>query len=229
MKKKPTIMQTPEITDEEISQLMDFESVLTKHKSTTSSNAIRQILLWTAGLVSISVATFLYVTFIPTENHPVLKNEPSLTLSKKPGSSVMDSARLTKAETVQAVLATKKALGQHSKSNTIQGSPKEATQDVYAEAEPVVGYPELYNYFNTNLHYPTEAEKDSIEGVVTVTFIITPTGETTKLAIANSLGIPFDKEVTRLIENMPKWNPAALNGRSVASKISIPLTFKFRK
>ena len=229
MKKKPTIMQTPEITDEEISQMMDFDSVLTKHKSNTQSNAIPRILIWTASIVSIAVATFLYVKFTPSENHPVLKNEPSVTLSEKPGWSVKDSVRLTKTEPTQPVLTTKKTQKHQPKFNSIKASPKEATQDVYAEPEPVLGYPELYNYFNSNLNYPAEAEKDSIEGVVTVSFIISPTGETTKLNIVNSLGIPFDKEVTRLIENMPKWNPASLNGHPVASKISIPLTFKVRK
>jgi TonB family protein len=112
----------------------------------------------------------------------------------------------------------------------LQRKPEpEIKEDGYFQAEPLMGYSDLYEYFNANLVYPVEALKDSIQGVQTVSFVINTKGKPEQIEVIKSLGQPFEKECLRLIENMPEWKPATLNGKPVNSKISIPLTFQIQK
>ena len=89
------------------------------------------------------------------------------------------------------------------------------------------GFPALYQYFDTELHYPAEALKDSIHGIVTVKFVISEAGKTDQITIVTPLCPPCDREALRVIEHMPPWKPATHNGKPVASKVSVPLTFEF--
>lgn len=102
------------------------------------------------------------------------------------------------------------------------------SEPVYVKAEPVNGYEALYAYFSKELIYPEAAVKDSIEGVLTVKFLINKEGRPEKIETSGTLGVLFDKEAVRLIQNMPLWKPATVNGQPITSKLSIPLTFQLR-
>lgn len=104
----------------------------------------------------------------------------------------------------------------------------EKTETIYIQAEPVNGYDSLYAYFSKELIYPQAAVKDSIEGVLIVKFLINKGGKAEKVETSGTLGILFDREAVRLIENMPLWRPATVNGKPITSKLSIPLTFQIR-
>lgn len=97
---------------------------------------------------------------------------------------------------------------------------------VYKEAAPKDGITMLYEYFEMNLKYPELMIIDSIQGEVIVRFTIKKTGEIDNIFIEKSLGELFDKEATRLIRNMPAWEPASVNGLSVDSRVSVPLRFR---
>lgn len=103
------------------------------------------------------------------------------------------------------------------------------SKDAYVQAEPRDGYAQLYTYFNDHLLYPPQAIKDSVEGIETVSFTIDVQGKPTNIAITQSLGRYFDEEAVRLISEMPHWKPATLNGRPVASQLSVPLTFELER
>jgi TonB family protein len=105
----------------------------------------------------------------------------------------------------------------------------EATPPAYQQAEPLDGYSSLYDYFSANLVYPSESVKDSVEGVQTVKFIINTDGKPENIEIINSLGPLFELEAKRVIESMPQWQPAMLNGKPVPSQISLPVTFRINK
>ena len=102
-------------------------------------------------------------------------------------------------------------------------------KDTYVQAEPLDGYTQLYAYFNERLTYPPQAVKDSVEGIETVSFIIDERGKPTQISITHSLGALFDSEAMRVIKEMPDWRPATLNGRPVASQLSVPLTFQLNR
>lgn len=130
-----------------------------------------------------------------------------------------------------ATTADKKIAARDPQKASSASSPATAPDvtDVYVQAEPGEGYAHLYAYFKENLKYPVQAIRDSVEGIETVSFTIDERGKPVRINITHSLGEPFDEEAVRLIQNMPDWKPATLNGRPVASQLSVPLTFQLRR
>jgi TonB family protein len=123
----------------------------------------------------------------------------------------------------------------HQKQSAVIRQPKDSIADrpkntasQFTEAAPVEGYAALYSYFDKELKYPGVL-KDSIEGIVTVSFAINEKGKPDRIKIENSLGSAFDAECKRVIENMPLWTPATINGKPISVRLSIPLTFKIKK
>src|SRR5690606_25878368 len=110
-------------------------------------------------------------------------------------------------------------------SKTSRIETEDEKEGPYIQAEPAGGYEMLYDYFNKNLNYPIEAVKDSVQGVITVSFVITNKGTTENIEFKKSLGEPFEHEALKLIREMPPWKPATLNGKPVSSRIVLPLTF----
>ncbi len=219
-------MKKPEITDEEILRHMDFDGLLAKHHVATKKS-ISQKLKWGIAISILSAVAILYFT-IGTKKitDPILAKDDKNLAESIPNQTVapQDSQQIDVRTDKQIIAepANKKV----AKTEPIEPKKETIKEDVYLEAEPILGYPHLYNYFNTNLRYPQEAVKDSLQGVATITFIITPQGKTDQVKIAQSLGKAFDGEAFRLVESMPTWKPATLNGKPVPSKISLPLTFK---
>ena len=63
----------------------------------------------------------------------------------------------------------------------------------------------LLKYVNENLTYPDSAYKAKIEGQVFVCFTIDGKGQISDIKIIEGSNPYFDKEVIRLISNMPNW------------------------
>jgi TonB family protein len=231
MKTNYKIMKKPEITDEEILKHMDFDSLLTKHQANTK-NAISQRLKWGITISVFSLAVVLYFVIESDKQ----RTDPIVSKETKEGNNTtkpIQEHRLVAQDSHQVRIkdsksTTTEAKKKIAKSESMDSKIEAIKEDVYLEAEPALGYPHLYNYLNSNLQYPQEAVKDSIQGVESVSFIISKDGQVTKIEILNTLGAPFDKEVLRLLEKMPAWKPASLNRRPVLSKVSVPFTFKVK-
>lgn len=96
----------------------------------------------------------------------------------------------------------------------------------YVTAEPVVGFDSLYAFIGKTLVYPHEEIELGRQGTVLVQFQVDPDGNTTQTRILKGLGSAFDEEVSRVMEAMPAWKPATLNGDAVASILRLPVTFQ---
>jgi TonB family protein len=245
MKNKITPMKSgPEITDGEIQSYMDFNLLLTKNTLASLQRKQRMIIKSIVfGLTLVVVITSLW--FLNSGNQ---QQENGMKDSQKkiigPSSikavpPVPDSAQQKLSEE-KISPDEKKYSPQKSPSNPALSTDtdKKAAEEkpapehnpsVYVQAEPVEGYPALYDYFNRELRYPKEAIADSVQGVVSVEFTINTQGEPENVSIGQSLGVRFDKEAIRLIENMPLWKPATYNQKPVKSRMSVPLTFQIKK
>jgi TonB family protein len=84
---------------------------------------------------------------------------------------------------------------------------------------------DFYEWFNNNFIYPIEAEKNSIEGTVNVTFTIDIDGAITNIVTDNNSNKILSDEVVILIKKMPKWAPAEIDGKKISSKVTIPVEF----
>lgn len=225
----------PSATDEEIRSYMNFDSVLSQYKTRkkTGQTWIRNTSLL-LGIAGIAILTYVYWPDAPpatTSNTPTLE-------SPLVSDSVQSHEEPQPPETDEQNAETE-AIANESIKSKITEKPQKKVQPVveesaapvfqYLEAEPAEGYPNLYDYFARELRYPVEGLKDSIQGIVSVSFLIDQEGKPVQIKIVNSLGPAFDKEAQRLIENMPAWKPATLNGKPVAAKVSLPFTFQIVK
>jgi len=244
MKQKIKIMkQHQQPSDEEIQSYMNFDRLLDSRKVALSSTRTMSILKW--SIPALTITTLIVGFFLVKDNQPARLVEeskkqsgPSNQIEQTPPSVTSDSSvsgrregsTSTSKEDEHKQAADAKISKPSLETPVIKERSEPAQRESeYVQAEPAKGYSDLYDFFSTNLEYPADGLKDSIQGVQTISFVINTAGKPVQIQVVNSLGEPFDKESRRLIENMPAWKPATLNGKPVESKISIPITFQIQK
>jgi len=253
--RKINIMKTvPEFTDAEIQEMMDFKQVLalTESARSRSSNIVRGIIATVLITGLVGGALFVYETSSssvstdstapsqqPTSDVPPATVPTPIAPPDSMQAASPDGAEVARKKSTQKPVADEnRKQTEEKKELTEENKSKESTQamrvdsarsvSVFLPAEPVDGYPALYEYFAKELLYPEQAIKDSIQGVVLVTFVITAEGKPAQLATDHVLGEAFEKEAIRVIESMPAWKPAQLDGSPVRSKVSVPITFTIK-
>ncbi len=233
-----------ELSDEEIQSYMDFNSVLENRKVALVSLRRNAILKWS---VPILLATLVTIGFFAINNdrsattesleQGVVESLQHTTPAVIPFDSVErpeEESKKTEPFKKDSEPNKRKDTPPSSESVVTEKTKENSDQPVeseegYAQAEPLDGYAHLYAYFNANLVYPASALKDSIQGVQTISFIINKDGSVEQIEVEQSLGAEFEKEAIRLIQNMPGWKPARLDGNPVATRISLPITFQIQK
>lgn len=242
MKQKIKIMeQKPEPSDKEIRRYMNFDRLLEDRKIALSTAKALSAFKWGIPALIIMGTVVWYFWMRIDEPKPVEEQRIKLSDTAQhfqKNSPIMARDSVVHESQAQAIPSNEKnkstdVSGGHAQNAKEQATTKKteilAMESDYVQAEPSNGYSDLYNFFNTHLKYPSEALKDSTQGVQTISFIINAMGKPEQIAVVNSLGEPFDKESKRLVENMPAWKPATLNGKPVPSKVSLPITFQIQK
>ena len=227
-----------EVSDEEIQSYMDFNRVLENRKASLHAARRTKIVKWAAPILLATLGTVAF--FAVKKDRSQLDKKTEHTVSeparaKAPIATPPDSVTPAEKKIKKAVEPKKiteepapipEVAPEKVEDNSVQ-SP--VSEEGYSQAEPLNGYPDLYAYFNANLVYPASALKDSIQGVQTISFIINKDGSVGQIEVEQSLGVEFEKEAIRLIENMPGWKAARLDGKPVATRISLPITFQIQK
>ena len=238
MKQKIKVMKhKPELSDEEIRSYMDFDRLMASKKLVTGTQDLSWVLKRIVPVIAIT-ALVTWVVFNTLHNNDqvvpeTLKQDKTEVLQP---AEIQIPATTEQTPTEEDKLKQETVTSEKAPVNTVRKQESEPSktvdthvgENIYVQAEPSIGYPALYSYFSTQLVYPHESIKDSIQGVQTVTFIINASGVPEKIEVKQSLGEPFEREAKRLIENMPSWKPATLNGKPVSSQISLPLTFQIQ-
>lgn len=107
---------------------------------------------------------------------------------------------------------------------------KKNGEKIYSNVESMPEYPGGMKYFkkyvDRNLKYPEEAQKNKIEGVVVMQFVVEKNGDITSPKVVRSLEASLDSVAMNLIKGMPSWTPASDHGVKVRCKYSIPIAFK---
>lgn len=246
MKNKITIMKKSNISDEEILQYMDFDSILSKHRQLSDlkrKSRIQKWLLAGGGIVIVLSISWVVINSSSNQSKTAAGfiessssiSEDSLGAEKADtGSSKkdvqVDSSPLPESVKDEKVHSARKLKSQEAMDqNTLAQPPKVTQSFVFLPAEPVDGYPALYEYFEKEVKYPTALRADSVKGVVTVAFTINEVGEAENIFVEESLGELFDAEAKRAVQHMPKWKPASYNGKNIASRLSVPITFQIAR
>ncbi len=86
----------------------------------------------------------------------------------------------------------------------------------------------MVDYLKKNLRYPDAMRQARVEGAAHVAFTIAASGELENIRVLS--GIPegelLDQEALRVVQEMPRWEPAQVNGVPVPMEYVLPVTFK---
>lgn len=84
----------------------------------------------------------------------------------------------------------------------------------------------LAYFIRKNLQYPPEARSAGIGGAVTVEFLVMSNGRVDNAAtVGDAIGYGLEEEAIRIVEKMPRWIPAQLDGKAVTARHQVVIRF----
>ena len=86
----------------------------------------------------------------------------------------------------------------------------------------------LMGYLRDNIHYPTVAAENGVQGRVVVGFVVERDGSITDVNILRGVDPSLDREAMRVVTSMPKWTPGKQNGSAVRVKYQVPVSFRLQ-
>ena len=185
-------------------------------------------------------AALLMVSNIETVAREVSKQLPgNVTMQEKSSSSsavanvaLADSAKKTK----QVVGTKKKAKSAQQAKTTQQAKYSQQAQSdkkstvVYDVEEQMPQFPggqgAFMKYVGANIKYPKAAAEAKKQGRVIVGFVVDRDGNVTEPKVMRSVDDELDAEALRVISSSPKWTPGTLDGKPVAVKYVVPVSFQ---
>ena len=110
----------------------------------------------------------------------------------------------------------------------VGGAVLKAKDDIKAPEPPKHGDTALMGYLRDNIHYPTVAAENGVQGRVVVGFVVERDGSITDVNILRSVDPSLDREAMRVVKSMPRWTPGKQNGSAVRVKYQVPVTFRLQ-
>ncbi|RSK30137.1 energy transducer TonB [Hymenobacter metallilatus] len=89
------------------------------------------------------------------------------------------------------------------------------------------GQAALMKYLQRQLHYPSQALRNGVEGKVFISFTVNADGSIQDVSVLKGLGFGTDEEASRVIRQMPAWKPGYQNHHAVPVRYTLPITFKY--
>lgn len=84
----------------------------------------------------------------------------------------------------------------------------------------------LAKFLRNNVRYPSIAQENGIQGIVSVQFVVTTDGTIQGVKVVGAThGGDLEDEALRVVRKMPKWKPGRQNGRDVAVYFTLPIRF----
>ena len=112
--------------------------------------------------------------------------------------------------------------------------PKHVVEEtkIFTVVEQMPMYPggdaALMGYLRDNIHYPTIAAENGVQGRVVVGFVVERDGSITDVKILRGVDPSLDREAMRVVKNMPRWTPGKQNGSAVRVKYQVPVSFRLQ-
>lgn len=112
--------------------------------------------------------------------------------------------------------------------------PKHVVEEtkIFTVVEQMPMYPggdaALMGYLRDNIHYPTIAAENGVQGRVVVGFVVERDGSITDVNILRGVDPSLDREAMRVVKSMPRWNPGKQNGSAVRVKYQVPVSFRLQ-
>ena len=88
------------------------------------------------------------------------------------------------------------------------------------------GWSAFMQWLTKNLKYPYQAQKDKIQGMVVVSFIVNKDGTVADVKVSTSADPVLDREALRVMRMMPRWKPGKDKGKVCRTMVAVPVVFK---
>lgn len=95
-------------------------------------------------------------------------------------------------------------------------------------AEYIGGKEALVHDIKNNLVYPQKAKEEMMEGRVFVKFVVKKDGSTCNHEIVRGVNPDLDQAALQTVKKLGRWEPAKINGKSVNSYFTLPVTFRLK-
>jgi TonB family protein len=86
----------------------------------------------------------------------------------------------------------------------------------------------LFKFINSKLVYPETAKKNLISGKVRVRFAINTDGSVGEVSVIKGVNPELDAEAVKVIQLLPPWKPAKLDGNPVKIWYQVPVSFTLK-
>lgn len=96
----------------------------------------------------------------------------------------------------------------------------------YKEAYFPGGMTEMNKYINDNFQYPTSFIGETPYGRAFIEITVDIDGSIKEAKVLKGVSEELDKELLRIVKNMPKWIPADSKDGKVKSLVRFPINFK---
>jgi protein TonB len=107
--------------------------------------------------------------------------------------------------------------------------PKPEPIEIIRDFVPIPAEPpyNIYEWLKKNLKYPVICQEQGIQGRVLVRFVVNKDGSIEQVEIRRSPDNNLSNEALRVVNLMPKWNPARNEeNEAVRSYFTLPITFR---
>jgi TonB family protein len=91
------------------------------------------------------------------------------------------------------------------------------------------GMDSLYKYLKEKLIYPNLPEQKKIKGTVKVEFVVTRYGKVSDVKVIVPLHPDYDREVIRVLQEMPVWKPAKEKGYPIPVYYNLSIKIPLKK
>lgn len=105
-----------------------------------------------------------------------------------------------------------------------QASTKEDTYSI-VDKMPVATF-DIAAFIGSNLVYPEQARKNSIEGRVVLRFVVNKEGAVQDIEVMKSPDTMLSTAAIDVVKKMPKWTPGEKDGQKVNVAYTLPISFR---
>lgn len=111
-------------------------------------------------------------------------------------------------------------------------NPEVGEDQIFVAVEQPAEFPggleAMTKWLNDMIQYPESAKENEIQGRVYVKVVIEKDGMISSATVIKGVDQTLEGEALRVVEKMPKWNPAKINNHPVRSYFNIPVTFRIQ-
>lgn len=86
----------------------------------------------------------------------------------------------------------------------------------------------LMKFITDNVVYPSDALENGIEGTVILQFVVTATGDVSRITVVRKADPLLDAEAVRVVSILPRWRPGKQDGNPVAVYFALPVIFSIK-